>query len=290
MQQIRKFLDVRRLDYARAIATVRLLVKKKIGIPLSTEDKENLDFFDCLRVIDAHISQKNQSTMTLSLQGIYNNIAINLRTGPRNSDVAVFKQILGWEEYKPVVQAFKNHFHVDATTIIDAGGNIGLTALYFSTHFPDANIISVEPDSGNFNLLAANLNQQNVTCVQGAVWSRNCLLKLVNDFRDKRSWSCRVEETKEKTENTLPAYSIMHLKSQHNFNYIDILKMDIEGAEKEVFSGSNLDFLTYTKCIALEIHDEFNCRNDIYQCLSNKGFTHFNTGELTIGINKNFLS
>lgn len=76
---------------------------------------------------------------------------------------------------------------------------------------------------------------------------------------------------------------------QNNFDCIDILKMDIEGAEKELFAASDLSFLKHTKCIAIEIHDEFNCRNSIYQRLADYGFTRFNAGELTIGVNRNFL-
>lgn len=268
---------------------LRLLVKKRVGLTLSERELDDLEFFDCLRLINGSVSRQDKSTITIAFQGFYTT-PIQLRTDPQSSDIAVFKQILVWEEYRPLVQAFKQYFHADATTIIDAGGNIGLTSLYFSAHFPDAKIVTVEPDAGNSDLLATNLSQQNATCVRGAVWSRNCYLKLVNDFRDKRSWSCRVEETQNETENSVPAYSLMHLREQNKFDCIDILKMDIEGAEKEVFGSSNLDFLTYTKCIALEIHDEFKCRQDIYRCLTNYGFTHFNTGELTIGINSKFLT
>ena len=287
-QQVRKFLDVRRLDSVKAVYLIRLLLKKRVGINLSERELDDVAFFDCLRLIDGFIIQKKQSTIKIAFQSFYTT-PIQLRTDPQSSDIAVFRQILGWEEYRSVVQAFKHYFHADAATIIDAGGNIGLTSLYFSAHFPDAKIVTIEPDAGNFELLATNLSQQNATCVQGAIWSRNCYLKLVNDFRDKRSWSCRVEETQNETENSIPAYSLMHLREQNKFDCIDILKMDIEGAEKEIFGSVNLDFLPYTKCIAIEIHDEFNCRQHIYQCLTDNGFTHFNKGELTIGINNKFL-
>jgi hypothetical protein len=40
--------------------------------------------------------------------------------------------------------------------------------------------------------------------------------------------------------------------------------------------------------VALEIHDEFNIRNSIENILVENNFLLFNSGELTIGINKNF--
>jgi len=66
--------------------------------------------------------------------------------------------------------------------------------------------------------------------------------------------------------------------------------MDIEGSEKEVFTNPNSDvsFLAITKCIAIEIHDEFDCREAIYEILTKYGFLLFNSGELTIGVNTNW--
>ena len=78
---------------------------------------------------------------------------------------------------------------------------------------------------------------------------------------------------------------------EYKFETIDILKIDIEGSEKEVFTGANADvsFLSKTKCIAVEIHDEFDCRDAIYSILTKYNFKYFDSGELTIGINQSFL-
>ena len=40
-----------------------------------------------------------------------------------------------------------------------------------------------------------------------------------------------------------------------NWSSIDILKMDIEGSEKEVFSSNYAYWLPRTRCIIIEIHD-----------------------------------
>jgi hypothetical protein len=72
--------------------------------------------------------------------------------------------------------------------------------------------------------------------------------------------------------------------------HIDILKIDIEGSEKQVFTqvGASLDFLRITRCLVIEIHDEFNCREDIYNILTANHFEISEAGEMTIAINKNF--
>ena len=190
-----------------------------------------------------------------------------------------------------MVETFKKHFpNAKKLNIIDAGSNIGLTSVYLSKHFPDSKFITVEPDSSNFDSIVYNLETNGIldaVKVKGGLWSRNTNLELVNDFRDQKEWAIRVEETQEVGD--LKAFSIQHLMKENQLETIDILKMDIEGSEKEVFTGAKADvsFLSNTKCIAIEIHDEFDCREAIYKILKDYNFDFFESGELTIGINKN---
>jgi FkbM family methyltransferase len=58
-------------------------------------------------------------------------------------------------------------------TIIDCGANIGLSAIYFKTHWPDAKLIAFEPDPSVFDLLQKNVKQRNFTAVDAqnaAIW------------------------------------------------------------------------------------------------------------------------
>jgi hypothetical protein len=89
----------------------------------------------------------------------------------------------------------------------------------------------------------------------------------------------------------LKAFSIQYLTEIHQFENIDILKIDIEGSEREVLTASTADvsYLSKTKCVAIEIHDEFDCRKEIYAILDRYNFSYFESGELTIGINQNLI-
>ncbi len=72
-----------------------------------------------------------------------------------------------------------------------------------------------------------------------------------------------------------------------NWQIVDLLKIDIEGAELELFSDAeNVQFLANVKLITIEIHDEFECRMNIEDIIQSYGFLIFHSGELTIGINK----
>ena len=76
-----------------------------------------------------------------------------------------------------------------------------------------------------------------------------------------------------------------------SWDTIDILKLDIEGAERFVFEDKQEagEFLAKVKFIVMEIHDEYPIREHIYSTMRECKFDFFEYGELTIGQNKSFL-
>jgi len=90
---------------------------------------------------------------------------ISLRLG--TSDLGVIVKVLGSHEYG---------FPFDGTPklIIDAGANIGISALYFAQRFPDAKIYAIEPEEGNFELLKKNCNgRPNIILKKAALWNHS---------------------------------------------------------------------------------------------------------------------
>ncbi len=280
-----KLKNLNRLKFKEALDVLAVLVKKKLGTKLSPEELSLIEFFDCLTLADGYITTKTDSSLIIKLRGIYKSKTIKLRL-KESSDIAVFKQVLCWEGYRPVREAYAQYFgHQDTLNIIDAGGNIGLTALYFHSIFENTNVVTVEPEPTNFELLSHNLKETNVQKILGAVWNQSASVKLLHDFRDRLSWSTRVELSDQKDADTTKGFTIEDLRLSNQFDFIDILKIDIEGAEKELFAPGYVDFLQYTKCVAIEIHDEFDCREDIEAILARNDFFFFDAGELTIAIN-----
>ncbi|MEO7213412.1 FkbM family methyltransferase [Mucilaginibacter sp.] len=206
-----------------------------------------------------------------------------------SSDMDVFKQVFLRDEYLPLMDsALANK--VSVTTIIDAGSNVGLTSIKFLERFTNARVICLEPDPGNFKQLQFNLkNYSNrTTLLHMALWHREESLYLNAGFRDGKEWA-RSVDTKEQGE-PVQGSSMSTIMQQHGLTAIDILKIDIEGSEAAIFKeGNDLSFLDVTRVIALEIHDEFNCRETIYDILRKKGFVIFNAVELTMGVNRNLV-
>jgi len=217
---------------------------------------------------------------------------LTLRKYP-SSDFSVHKQIFIEEEYLPLVELIKESYSpTNGLNIIDAGGNIGATSIYLNNIFPNSKFVIIEPEEDNFAYLKENIEQNNLDnykLVKGGVWSKSCYLELRRDFRDKNDWSVQVVEAKMQTD--LIGYDILTLMQLKNFEVVDILKIDIEGAEKQLFDNSSSvsAFLARTRFVAIEIHDEYDCRNKIYDCLRQNGFVSFTAGELTIGANKNLV-
>ena len=108
--------------------------------------------------------------------------------------------------------------------------------------------------------------------------------EITRDFRDGRDWSIATKETED---GAIKGITVSEIIEENKLEYITLLKIDIEGAERFILrEGADLTFLKLTQIIALEIHDEFNIRDGIYELLINNNFFLLESGELTIGINK----
>ena len=74
---------------------------------------------------------------------------------------------------------------------------------------------------------------------------------------------------------------------QHDMAYIDILKVDIEGVEKEVFEGNYQYWLPKTRCLMVELHDRLTCGSSkmVFKAISEYEFAYAQSGENLVFIN-----
>lgn len=167
------------------------------------------------------------------------------RTG---SDRSVFKQIFINEEYGFVMPYIPD-------VIVDAGANIGLSAIYFHQKFPSAFILAVEPDRENFEFLEKNTQGiAQIKCLRGAVWSES---KIVNfdSHGDDQSGYMVIDDSP--GADGVQGYTVSELMSRFHIDGIDLLKLDIEGGEFPVFmAGNQKEWSRKTGVIAIEIHEK----------------------------------
>src|SRR5262245_9647024 len=198
---------------------------------------------------------------------------VSLRT--HTSDPLTFEQVFVREEYRFLAQ------NCDPKTIIDCGANIGCTSIYLLSRFPSARLIAVEPDPGNASICARNLRPfgPRTEVLQAAVWDRETSLRVERgNFRDGREWSFQVRECQTGELADAHAVTIPWLMEHMATEQIDILKIDIEGAEQQLFSDESDRWLTRVACLAVETHDD-NCRQAVLTAILKHRFEVHDSGE-----------
>lgn len=165
---------------------------------------------------------------------------------PRGSDVQCLWQIFGLRDCQVELPE-------DPEVIIDAGANVGYASVFYATKYPGARIIAVEPDRENLAVAAANLSHySNVTLVRGGLWSRRTNLVIENP--EDQPWAFRVKETDEAAADGFPGFTLSGLLRDLRLDHVDLVKIDIEGAEKEVFARGPLDWLDLCRVLVIEVH------------------------------------
>lgn len=145
----------------------------------------------------------------------------------------------------------------DPAVIVDAGAHIGLASVWFANRYPNARVIALEPESANFDLLVRNTSAYaNVEPRQAALWSSSGTIRLTDPGQG--SWAFRVEGVADGDGATItgevPCVALGDLIDELDLGRIDLLKVDIEGAEREVFAASQ-PWIDRVDAIAIELHD-----------------------------------
>lgn len=213
-----------------------------------------------------------------------------------SSDVPVFNQVFFYKEYQAVVdEIMKRNEQGTIRFIIDAGANVGFTSIYFAKCFPDARIISIEPEESNYRMMLENFKLNDlpsITPLKQALWSKSTDLEIDRGFRDHREWAVAVKPANDSTSERVQGVTLPELCKNNYISKIDILKIDIEGAERFLFDSEERvkQFLPMTRYIAMEIHDEYHIRDMILGFLKQFHFSYFTSGELIIAINEEYQS
>lgn len=212
----------------------------------------------------------NSSELPVFVRELNRTVAIR----PDTSDPIVLKQVFYERQYANLV---------DASTkfIVDCGANIGLSSLYFARHAPNATIVGLEPEPSNYAAFAKNVEHiSRVQPIHAAVWHRRCNLSIANPSADK--WAHSVSESQSTI--SVAAMTPAELVKMSPTGQIDLLKIDIEGAERELFSNGDLEWLSAVKRIVIELHDETNpgCAASFYRAITPRDFTQRQQAECVV--------
>jgi len=141
----------------------------------------------------------------------------------------------------------------DVRTIVDLGAYVGYSSYYMKSMYPKAKLVAIEPNIDSHQCCVRNLKQlENVHISWGAAWPTNTKLRVI--LYDNHETATKVTSKKVNLEHSVPTWPIPKIMKTHAINRIDILKIDIEGSERALFSRNN-KWISKVRNIAIEIHN-----------------------------------
>jgi FkbM family methyltransferase len=167
------------------------------------------------------------------------------------TDINVLQQIFLSGEYDCVGT------EADPEFIVDCGANIGCASVFFLNRYPKARVLAIEADEKNFEVCRLNLEPYGtrVKAIHGAVWPRTEALTVDRgEGNDGDAWSFQVRPCREGEPKEIDAFSLADLLQEAPNHRIDLLKIDIEGGEEQLFSAEVDPWLSRTKTIVIEFH------------------------------------
>ena len=218
-------------------------------------------------------SRRTKETMRFQLPHMASPVEIRTAT----SDMQVFHDIFIWDEYgflRP---------NTERITVLDIGANVGYSSTYFAGIYSHCEIVAVELMQSNFRQLTKNTAflGKRIRTVEAAVWSHNHGVSIADDtFRDGDAWSHHASEATD-GKCLVPSITMLELMRTHAMPNVNVCKIDIEGAEYELFADGHRDWVNRCDVILLEIHEDLGSF-DIVAAMHNDGFHSFTAHELTI--------
>ncbi|MFA5908991.1 MAG: FkbM family methyltransferase [Vicinamibacterales bacterium] len=165
-------------------------------------------------------------------------------------------------------------------SIVDCGANIGDETVKLWLRYPKATIVAVEPDALNCSFLQRNVSGLDRIIVKHAgVWHRNAKLSVIAG-ESYEAFTVHENLSEESLQEQVPAVTIPELMEEQGWSTIDILKLDIEGADLDLFQHSS-GWIHQINVIVVEANDAQRLRSTaaLFEATAAEEFDAFIHGE-----------
>jgi len=194
----------------------------------------------------------------------------------KTTDDTVVESVFADQQY-PLLDRFRPR------TIIDAGANCGAASAYFRAHYPDAEIVALEPERSNYDVLVRNLGAlAGIDLLKGALWSRECALQITDPGAGEYAFQVREVTTGSGDgAEAVQAYSVDQIMAMKHWHGVDLLKLDVEGAEREIFQPACAEWLRKVSTIFIELHEQNapGCGQALFRALASYDYRVSVSGE-----------
>ena len=281
-----KLFELHRLNAKLAIKVVIAYIGAKVfRLQLVKNQDKLIAYFNHLTVLNMH-HKKTLANHFLVASPSYGRFYLRK---PYSSDYKVYEQVFLNKEYLRLAELIQENCEGDTISMIDGGANIGFTSIYISDYFKGKKKIRsilVEPFEDNIVTAKLNVDAHGMDSVfyeQAGIHNKKCFLRTDQQFRDGMEWSIQIVESDQST--NLPSIEISDVLEKYQIDTLDVLKLDIEGAERFLFEDEEYatSFLTKVKIIAIELHDEYHIADAILDIIRKNNFDLVKFGEMYVG-------
>jgi FkbM family methyltransferase len=146
---------------------------------------------------------------------------------------------------------------------VDVGANIGAVSLFVDSFNKDREddskikVYAIEPEPNNLYLLNQNIQNnptENITIVSNAIWHEEAMVSISN-----RGGNSSIVDLEEDSSEVL-AITLETLFSTYNIEEVDVMKIDIEGAEFDLIINTPAETLAKINRLVLEFDKSFDGR------------------------------
>jgi FkbM family methyltransferase len=173
-----------------------------------------------------------------------------------------------------MTEAYRLPFEICPRNIIDLGANIGVASVWLVRRYGGAKLVAVEPVARNAQLARLNFERNGIAA------------EVIEAAIGPRSGTAHFELSSNSTLGRLGADGIeVQLVTPQTLvdrfparERIDLVKMDVEGAEQELFKA-DLGWLERVDCLVIELHADRVDRSGIIGTLRRHGFSYAPIGQ-----------
>lgn len=205
---------------------------------------------------------------------------LTIRSGGLEGDLAVFAGVLSDQEYGHEAIAL-------ARRVLDLGAHIGIAAVWLHLMNPTIELACVEPDPRNLDLLSQNLTQNgiNARIISCAVSDVSGQMSFGIGANPSCSTLRSTHHHSHEDSISVEVKTLQQILDRLGWDHVDLIKMDIEGAEGAVLDSCR-DWASRVTTLVMEIHPNV----DIQQAASRLADCGFDLRPLGHGVEPTYVA
>jgi FkbM family methyltransferase len=179
----------------------------------------------------------------------------------------------------PIIEIFRDEAYSvpldwkSIHTVLDVGGHVGAFAIWVATQAEHAQIVTLEPEARNFRDLQRNIERNRLT---HRVESLNIAVGAADGSRVLNVPMHRQVSSFEASEGSVPVEvaCVAFERCLRERGSVDLVKLDCEGAEWEIFEAVTGEHLRHVQHLLMECHgNETGDFEQMNQRLEERGFS-----------------